>query len=117
MTRFIVAAQGTYYVIAGLWPIVSLSTFEEVSGPKTDDWLVHTVAVLAIVIGATLLFGVRRRPGAEVLFLSCAGALGFAAIDLTYGLRGTISPVYLADAGVELLFICLVLAGVIRRRA
>jgi hypothetical protein len=107
MTRLLLAAQGVYYVLTGLWPLASMSAFEAVTGFKTDDWLVKMVGVLAAVIGATLLLGMRRDPPhREVLFLAVAAALGFAAIDVIYTLNGTIRMVYLGDAAVEL-----VLAG------
>lgn len=99
--RILLTAQGIYYVLAGIWPLVSLSTFESVTGPKTDDWLVHTVGVLAAVIGATLLSG-ARRPSRVVVTLAVLSALGFAAIELVYALAGVISSIYLADAAVEL---------------
>jgi hypothetical protein len=46
--------QAAYFLVTGLWPIVSRPTFEAVTGPKTDYWLVRTVGALASVIGTTL---------------------------------------------------------------
>ena len=43
--RTALTVQGLFYVVTGLWPLVSLSTFEFVTGPKTDDWLVHMVGL------------------------------------------------------------------------
>lgn len=48
-------AWGTYYVVTGLWPLIHLTSFEAVTGPKTDDWLVHMVGLLAASIGLALL--------------------------------------------------------------
>jgi len=28
--------QGVYYLLTGLWPLVSIETFQMVTGPKTD---------------------------------------------------------------------------------
>ena len=44
--------QGGYYLIMGAWPLVSLETFEMVTGPKTDHWLVQTVGAL-VAFGGT----------------------------------------------------------------
>lgn len=99
--RLFLLGQGVYYVLTGTWPLVSMAAFEAVTGPKTDDWLVHMVGVLAAVIGTTLLYG-ARRPDGTVVLLAVLAALGFAAIDLVYGLSGVIRPIYLADAVVEL---------------
>ena len=70
------AAQGVYYILTGLWPLVSMQSFELVTGPKTDDWLVQTVGLLLAVIGMTLLARARRaRPAADTRLLSGGTAL------------------------------------------
>ena len=33
-------------IVGELWPLVHLRSLEGVFGPKTDEWLVHTVAGL-----------------------------------------------------------------------
>mgnify|MGYP003293179536 CR=1 FL=1 len=52
LARATLLAQGGFYVLSGVWPLVSMRTFELVTGPKTDDWLVRMVGLLAAVIGA-----------------------------------------------------------------
>ena len=104
--RWVLRGQGGYYVLTGAWPLFSLQSFEWVTGPKVEDWLVQTVGVLAIVIGTTLLVGARRRHvSVETLVLSVGAAAGFAAVDVVFVLDGRISAVYLADALVELLIV------------
>jgi hypothetical protein len=66
-SRSMIAAQGLYYILTGLWPVVSMQSFELVTGPKTDDWLVQTVGLLLAVIGMTLL--ARARPAADTCLL------------------------------------------------
>jgi hypothetical protein len=52
--------QGIYFFVMGIWPLFSMRTFEAVTGPKTDRWLVKTMGVLIAVIGAVLvLAGIR----------------------------------------------------------
>ncbi|HEX7124953.1 MAG TPA: hypothetical protein VF406_04150 [Thermodesulfobacteriota bacterium] len=104
--------QGVYYAATGLWPLVSRRTFEAVTGPKTDWWLVQTVGVLVGAIGGTLLLAGRRgaeRP--EVAFLGAASAAGLAAIDVVHAARGRISPVYLLDAAAEAALVAAWTAG------
>src|SRR5215210_4398200 len=102
MLRVVLRAQAAFYVLTGLWPLVSLATFERVTGPKVDDWLVHTVGLLAASIGAALWVGARpRRPAGAVVLLAGLSAASFAAIDLRYALPGRIPAVYLADAAAE----------------
>jgi hypothetical protein len=102
MTRRRVAlAQAAYYLGSGVWPIVSLRTFERVTGPKTDDWLVRTVGLLAATIGGVL--ALRAADGGEPdSALGVSAALAFATTDVVHVGRGVISPIYLADAAVEL---------------
>jgi hypothetical protein len=109
MNRRLARVHGAYYVATGLWPIVSMRTFEAVTGPKTDRWLVRMVGLLAAVIGVSLLPG-RRQTGDRTL--AVGSALAFASIDTWYVTRRTISPVYLADAVVELALV----AGWLRTR-
>jgi len=102
----VITTQGVYYVLTGLWPLLSMATFEAVTGPKTDDWLVHTVAALVLAVGSALLVGCRRKaPSLESLALAGSAAVAFAAIDIVYVANGTISDIYLADAAVEGVFL------------
>ena len=105
--RRFLAFQSAYYLLTGLWPLAHLPSFEAVTGPKTDDWLVHMVGLLAFVIGATLGVALARNHirAPEIVVLAAGGALAFAGIDLWYGLTGQIRPVYLGDAIVELGFV------------
>lgn len=102
--RRLLAFQAVYYVVTGLWPLVHLPSFEAITGPKTDDWLVHMVGLLAVAIGGAIGVAVARgrTRAPEVIVLAAAAALAFAGIDLWYGLSGRIAPIYLADAAVEL---------------
>lgn len=112
MLRSLAWAQGLFYVVTGLWPLVSIGTFQMVTGPKVDLWLVKTVGVLITVIGATLLLGAwRRRVGAELAFLAAASAAVLAGIDLVYALSDRIWDVYLLDAVVEIGLVLLWIAA------
>ena len=94
--------QGVYFVATGVWPLVHLASFEAISGPKTDDWLVRTVGVLVLAIGLVLLVGaLRLRVPFELALLAMASALGLAAMDVVYVTTDVIWDVYLLDALVE----------------
>jgi hypothetical protein len=96
--------QGLYFVGTGVWPLLSMRTFEAVTGPKVDRWLVKTVGVLVSVIGLSLLRA-GRRPSAATTTLAAGSAAGLGAIDVIYAARGRISRVYLLDAVLELLLL------------
>src|SRR5437870_1560967 len=90
--HWIVLVQGVYYFLTGVWPLVSIDTFQMVTGPKTDLWLVRTVGVLITVIALALLVGARQRPTpAPVVVLALASALGLTAIDVVYVLGQVIA--------------------------
>jgi hypothetical protein len=100
--RPVAAVQGAFYLLTGLWPLLSLQSFLAVTGPKTDLWLVYTVGVLIAVIGATLLSAsVRGRITLEIGVLGVGSAVVLAGIDLIFVARGVISWVYLLDAIAE----------------
>jgi hypothetical protein len=96
--------QGLYFLATGVWPLLSMRTFEAVTGPKADRWLVKTVGVLVAVIGATLLHA-GRRPSPPVTTLAVGSAAGLGAIDVVYAARGRISRIYLLDAAIEALIV------------
>ena len=80
-----------------------MRAFEAVTGPKIDRWLVKTVGMLVVANAIAVAAGARRRvPSPETVALALCDALAFTTIDVTYVLRRRISPIYLADAVVEL---------------
>src|SRR5438477_5780848 len=94
--------QGAYFFATGVWSLVAIGSFQKVTGPKTDTWLVKTVGVLVSVIGAVLMSGaVRRQSSVELRTLALGSAAGLAAIDITYVAKRRIRPVYLLDAFAE----------------
>jgi hypothetical protein len=103
MLRKLALIQGLFYLATGVWPLLDIVSFQAVTGPKTDLWLVRTVGVLVAVVGVVLLLSYRnRRITDEVIVLAVGCALGLAAIDLIYSIAGRISAVYLADAAAEI---------------
>jgi hypothetical protein len=102
VARAALVAQGAYYVATGVWPILHMCSFEAVTGPKRDHWLVKTVGAVIAAVGASLLVGARRRrPSVETLALAAGSAAALGAIDVVYSAKGTISPIYLLDAAAE----------------
>lgn len=97
--------QGSFNVVNGLWPLVHMPSFEAVSGPKADKWLVRTVSGLLITIGLEQLRTASGPGGAVAKRLGIGTAATLTAIDLVYVAKGRISKVYLVDAAVELAII------------
>lgn len=102
--------QGLYFLATGIWPLLSMRTFEAVTGPKVDRWLVKTVGVLVAVIGVSLLAD-ARRPSRRSHVLGVGSAAALAGVDVVYSLRGRISKIYLLDAVLEALLVTLWVVG------
>jgi hypothetical protein len=95
--------QAIFYVATGVWPFVSMRSFEAVTGPKVDRWLVKTVGALVAVIGCALALASRRRQLApEIVLVAAGSAAALATIDTVYVAKRRISPVYLLDAVAEM---------------
>ncbi len=110
----ILMVQASYYVLTGLWPLLHFASFERLTGPKTDDWLVRMVALLVVLIGVTLGVAVLRNAvwTLEITVLAAGATLAFSAIDTWYAFNSRISPIYLADAALE----AVLLAGLVLTR-
>ena len=93
--RHVAIAQGAFYVATGLWPIVSMRSFEIASGPKREKWLVKTMGAFIAAVGGAMLLQPSRALG-----VLAAGAL--AGADLWYVGKGRIARSYLLDAAAEL---------------
>jgi hypothetical protein len=102
--RSVARAQAAFYLVTGIWPLVHRRSFERVTGPKVDFWLVETVGITVASIGLGLAHALRRgRPvPPELRTVAIAAAVGLAAVDTVYVARRRVSPVYLADAAAEL---------------
>jgi hypothetical protein len=104
--KHVAAAQSVVFIASGLWPVVSLKSFEAVTGPKLEGWLVKTVGLLIASVGVGLALGARRgRVSDETALVGGLSAAALAGIDLRYGSTGRIARVYLADALLEALFV------------
>jgi hypothetical protein len=109
------ALQTAYYVSTGIWPLIpfiGIRTFEWLTGPKTDRWLVQTVGALVGVIG--MVIGRARssdRITPEIEALAIGSAASLATVDVVFVARRRISPIYLGDALLNLIIVGLWLTG------
>jgi hypothetical protein len=112
-------AQGTWYVVTGVWPILSFRTFEAVVGPKPDRFQTQATGLVFVAVGLALQpwrndpypdtsgQDVALSGTARLLAVATAGLT--AAIELAY--RRKVRPVFLADAALETVFAAAALAG------
>ncbi len=95
--------HGLFNALTGAWPLVHMPSFEAVSGPKVDRWLVRTVGGLLVVNGLTQLSaGTTEAATALSRRLGLGTALTLAVIDIRYASTRRIRRIYLLDAVVEL---------------
>src|SRR5947208_3336920 len=85
---FLALCQGYAYVILGLWPVIDIISFQQVTGAKTDLWLVKTVGILIAVIGLVFLSAAYRRSIAiEIILLGILSSFVLGFIDVVYALN------------------------------
>ncbi len=102
LTAYPPLAQGLYYLLIGLWPVVGIGSYQSATGHAASPWMAQAVGVLLLVDGVTLCLAAYRRQGSpEILVLAFGSALGLLAVDVHLVLRGY-SPLYLLDAILQL---------------
>lgn len=115
--RTLARVQGAFNCVNGLWPLLHLRSFEAVFGPKTDKWLVRTVAGLLLTVGIVQL---SAEEDAASLRLARRVGIGtslvLGSIDVIYAPRGRISRRYLLDAAAEATLITAWLATAVPAR-
>ena len=99
-------AQGLYYIVTGIWPVVHMRSFVKVTGPKTDLWLVHTVGAMLIAVGGGLLVaGMQRQFQPALIVVAMLSAAVLCAVEVIYVSKRTISRIYLLDTAIEIGFL------------
>lgn len=115
LTRLLIGLHAAYLLIGGAWPMVHMSSFEAVTGPKDEHWLVRSVAGILLVISITL-FAQLGKGRIEYAAITTAMGASFvlAVVGFITVMAGVISPIYLADGAMHFFFFacwCHVLAG------
>jgi hypothetical protein len=114
LMRIVAYFQGFYYATTGIWPLLHINSFEAVTGPKAEDWLVQTVGSLILVSGLVFLLAAwRNQFTAETILLAIGNALCLTLVDVIFVLSGTISSIYLADAALQVVIIVGWLSGLL----
>jgi hypothetical protein len=100
--RAVALAQGVSYVVSGAWPLAHLRSFEAVTGPKVDGWLVRSVSGILVAIGAAEIVAARRDAvTAELALVGAGTALTLGATSAVNVARRRLRRVYLVDVALE----------------
>ena len=101
--RMLAGAHAGYLIATGIWPIAHRRSFERVTGPKHDFWLVRVVGGLVAVAGIALGVAVARdRRSPEIQAVAGGSALVFSVADVWAGKNQ--SRIYFADLAPQALF-------------
>lgn len=100
-SRSMSKAQAGFYMATGLWPLVHRPSFEWVTGPKVDRWLVYTVGGLLIVIGYSQWRASTSQDLPHARRLGAGTASTLLVVDVVNVARRRIRPTYLLDAAAE----------------
>ncbi len=103
-------AQGAYYLVTGVWPVLSFRTFTAVVGPKPDRFQTQAAGWMFVAVGLALQpwspgrYPARSRAPlcASPRLLAASSSALAAAIELAY--RRDLRWVFTADAAVQLAF-------------
>ncbi|MFG1945901.1 hypothetical protein [Nonomuraea sp. NPDC048826] len=95
-------AQGLFTIANGLWPAISMSSYEKVYGTKTDRFLVRTIGSLLVGIGLNQVRAAARPEGLPYARrIGTSAALTQLRLDLLNVFAGRVPPTYLLDAAAQ----------------
>ncbi len=78
--RLVMIAQGAYYILAGLWPIVHFSSFSSVVAMQVNPFQAQSFGAVLVVVGGSLVEAARREPPGQFPTLLGAAVAGAIAI-------------------------------------
>lgn len=78
--RRVLAGQGVYYILTGLWPLIHFSSFASAVAMQLNPFQVHAFAAVIVVVGGSLLEAARREPPGP--FPTLLGAAIAAALSI-----------------------------------
>jgi len=81
--RWLLAGQGAYYVLTGLWPLVHFSSFATVMTLHINPFQAQAFGAVIAVLGGSLMDAARREPpGPFPTLLGAAVASAIALVSL-----------------------------------
>lgn len=103
--RRLLAAQGAYYIVTGLWPLVHFSSFAAAVALPLHPFPTQTFGAVLLVIGGSLVEATRRGPpGPFPTLLGAAVAAAIAIVSLWWLPRLATGTALWWDLPLELAF-------------
>jgi hypothetical protein len=105
-TIFFLKFQSGYFLLTAIWPLIDVNSFMAVTGPKTDIWLVKTVALLLLATAVFYITAIVFKAVSSLVMVNAfLMSFALAFIDFYYFLNGTISVIYTVDGFIQIIFI------------
>ncbi len=102
LRRWVLLAQGVYYVLTGLWPLLDFHSFARFVALDVIPFQAQAFAAVIIVIGASLIEAARREPpGPYPTMLGAAVAGAIAIVSLFWLPRMGVASGLWIDFAVE----------------
>lgn len=87
--------------MTGLWSVVHERSFEAVTGPKRDKWLVRSTGLIIAMVGVYFLMAGLEGPTRRTRRFGMLFPAGLATADVAWAWPNCRSKAYLADAVVS----------------
>ncbi len=105
LRRGVLLAQGVYYLLTGLWPLVHFDSFADFVALNVIPFQAQAFAAVIIVIGAALIEAARREPpGPYPTMLGAAVAGAIAIVSLFWLPRMGVASGLWIDFALEVAF-------------
>ena len=98
IARGLALAQGLYWGVTGVWPILHPRSFEAVIGPRRERWVAKSMGAVVAVVGGTLLVAGARLLSAGFQRSELAAVWLFAGEPPAAGLWSRPGAISLAGA-------------------
>ena len=88
--RYVIGLQGFYYLVTGLWALISIESFNSFVGHAHEGlpFEMHSIAAMSVVLGLYFIYSVRRpnwfKTNKDVVYLVVGIALAVVIIELVY---------------------------------
>ena len=83
--RYVLFFQGFYYLVTGLWSIISIESFSSFTKYQGDYFLKHTNGILFFTLGILFIYSVfKQELIKQIPFFAFLTALGVMVVEVYY---------------------------------
>jgi hypothetical protein len=103
--RRVLAGQGLYYVLIGLWPLIHFASFADAVALRVNPFQAHAFGAVLVVLGGSFLEAVRREPpDAYPTLVGVVVAAAIALVSLWWLPRLAVASALWVDLVIEVAF-------------